>query len=129
MPTPIASSQFFVRKEPPQILTLEFEEGDNVLSLLQEQFASNGAKEYKVESASGKVKSVSLNYFLGPQFKNKVFENVNVQRGSGVFKKNGLEFWGELKIAFPVGNSLQNGSAMSLTAGNGFTIVLQFVRV
>lgn len=129
MAGPIASSEFFVRKEPPQFLTLEFEGGDDVLALLQQQFLEHGAKEYKVESASGAVSKVSLNYFLGPQFKNKVFENVNVQRGSGLFKKNGAEFWGEMKVAFPVGNALQNGSAMSLTAGAGFTIVLQFVRV
>lgn len=129
MPGPIASSEFFVAKEPPQILRLEFEENDNVLSLLQQQFAEQGAKEYKVISAVGKVKRVRLNYFLGPQFKSKEFFGANVQRGSGVFKKNGLEFWGELKIVFPQGNTLQNGSAIELIADSGFTMEIQFVRV
>ena len=129
MPGPIDKSEFFVPKEKPQLLRLEFDENDDVIELLQQQFLEHGAKEYRVVSARGLIKRVRLNYFSGPQFKSKEFFGINVQRGSGQFKKNGEEFWGELKISFPQGNTLQNGSAIEMITGSGFSLELEFVRV
>lgn len=115
-------------KEPikKKILTLEFEEGDNVLACIKEGLAQNGVKECDVVQVDGVLTRAVVNTFEGSKFKKIEFSNQRILRASGHFKIGGGDLWGNMNI-FTEGRKPISGTVVSAIASQGFLIKFSFL--
>jgi len=117
-----------VIKEPlkKQFLTLEFEEGDSVLSCIKQGLLQNNIREADVVDVDGCLATASVNAMEGHKYKKFDFANTKIMRASGHFKIGGGDMWGSLNV-FTEGRKPISGTLLKATASTGFKLKLSFV--
>lgn len=117
-----------VIKEPikKQFLTLEFDEGDDVISCIKQGMAQNGVRECDVVDVDGTLTTATVNNMEGNKFKKIDFSNTKILRASGHFKIGGGDLWGALHV-FTEGRKPISGTLVRATASAGFTLKLSFL--
>ena len=117
-----------VIKEPlkKQYLTLEFEEGDNVLACIKQGLEQNKVKEADVVDVEGRVSTATVNAMEGHKYKRIDFANTKIMRASGHFKVTAGDLWGSLHF-FTEGRKPISGTVIKATASTGFTLKLSFL--
>ena len=117
-----------VIREPikKQVLTLEFDEGDNVLAGIKQALIDNRIRETDVVDVSGFLGTFSINTFEGNKFKRIDLSNQEILRASGHFKMGGEDLWGSFNI-FTSGRKPFSGTVISAKASQGFTLKLSFL--
>ena len=117
-----------VIREPikKQILTLQFDEGDNVISCIKQGMEMNNIAECDVVDVDGVLTSATVNAMEGSKFKKIDFTNTKIMRSSGHFKLGGGDLWGSLHV-FTEGRKPISGTIVRAIAGQGFTIKLSFL--
>lgn len=117
-----------VLKEPikKKFLTLQFEEGDDVLSCIKQGMEENRVRECDVTDVEGVLTTATVNAMEGQKFKKIDFSNTKILRASGHFKIGGGDLWGALHI-FTEGRKPISGTVVRAKAGHGFTLKLSFL--
>jgi hypothetical protein len=117
-----------VIKEPlrKKFLTLEFEEGDDVLLCIKQGMEQNGVKECDVADVDGTLTTATVNMMEGPKFKKVDFSNTRIMRASGHFKFGGGDLWGALHV-FTEGRKPISGTVIAAKASQGFKLKLTFL--
>ncbi len=117
-----------VIKEPikKQILTLQFDEGDDLMSNIKLALEQNRIKDCDVVDVEGTLTTASVNAMEGHKFKRIDFSNTKVLRASGHFKMGGGDMWGSLHI-FTEGRKPISGTLIKGTASQGFTLKVSFL--
>ncbi len=117
-----------VIKEPlkKKYLTLEFEEGDDVLSCIKEGMGQNNVKECDVVDAEGSLTTATVNAMEGSRFKKIDFSNLKIMRSSGHFKISAGDLWGALHV-FTEGRKPISGTVVTAKASQGFKLKLSFL--
>jgi predicted DNA-binding protein with PD1-like motif len=115
-------------KEPlkKQYLTLEFEEGDPVLSCIKLGMEQNNVREADVVDVEGALATASVNAMEGHKYKKIDFGNTKIMRASGHFKISGGDMWGSLHV-FTEGRKPISGTLLKGTASTGFKLKLSFL--
>jgi len=117
-----------VIKEPikKQFLTLQFDEGDNIISCVKQGMEMNNISECDVVDVEGVISTATVNAMEGSKFKKIDFSNTRIMRASGHFKLGGGDLWGSLHV-FTEGRKPISGTVVKATAGQGFTLKLTFL--
>ena len=117
-----------VIKEPlkKQYLTLEFDEGDDILSCIKQGMNQNGIRECDVIDAQGALTTATVNAMEGPKFKKIEFSNLKILRTSGHFKITSDDLWGALHV-FTEGRKPISGTVVSAKASQGFKLKFSFL--
>lgn len=91
-------SMVWTKKANKQTMTLQFDEGDDILGGIESGMKEHGVGEASVMDCKGHIKSGIGNYLVGNSLQTKNFDNTLVQNFTGYFKcgKGGL--FGVLKI-------------------------------
>ncbi len=117
-----------VIREPikKQFLTLQFDEGDNIISCIKQGMEMNNISECDVVDVEGVISTATVNAMEGNKFKKIDFSNTRIMRASGHFKLGGGDLWGSLHV-FTEGRKPISGTVVKATAGQGFTLKLTFL--
>ncbi|MFA6268337.1 MAG: DUF296 domain-containing protein [archaeon] len=117
-----------VIKEPikKKNLTLEFDEGDNVISGIKQGLAMNNIREAEVVDVEGNLTTATVNAMEGSKFKKIDFSNMKILRASGNFKIGGDDLWGSLHV-FTEGRKPISGTVVKATAAQGFKLIFSFL--
>ncbi|VVB75663.1 Uncharacterised protein [uncultured archaeon] len=117
-----------VIKEPlrKQVLTLEFDEGDDILSCIKQGMEQNKIRECDVVDADGALTTATVNAMEGSKFKKIEFSNLKIMRSSGHFKVGGGDLWGSLHV-FTEGRKPISGTVVKAKASQGFKLKLSFL--
>ena len=117
-----------VLKEPikKQMLTLSFDEGDNLLSCIKQGMEMNNVRECDVVDVDGGLTTASVQAMEGHRFKKIDFSNTKIMRASGHFKITAGDLWGSLHV-FTEGRKPISGTLLSAKASQGFTLKLSFL--
>jgi predicted DNA-binding protein with PD1-like motif len=117
-----------VIKEPikKQILTLQFDEGDDLMSNIKAALEQNRVRECDVIDVEGSLTTASVNAMEGNKFKRIDFSNTKILRASGHFKMGGGDLWGSLHV-FTEGRKPISGTLIKGVASQGFTIKVTFL--
>jgi predicted DNA-binding protein with PD1-like motif len=117
-----------VIKEPikKQILALQFDEGDNVLSCIKLGMEQNNVRECDVIDVNGALTSAVVQAMEGNKFKKIEFSNTRILRASGHFKLTAGDLWGSLHV-FTEGRKPISGTVVSAKASHGFELKLSFL--
>ena len=117
-----------VIREPlkKQFLTLEFEEGDNVMACIKQGLEQNNVRECDVVDVDGNLSTATVNAMEGQKFKKIDFSNTKILRASGHFKIGGGDLWGALHV-FTEGRKPISGTVVKATASTGFKLKLSFL--
>jgi predicted DNA-binding protein with PD1-like motif len=115
-------------KEPikKQFLTLQLDEGDNVLSCIKQGMLQNNVRECDVVDVSGSLTTASVQAMEGHRFKKIDFSNTKILRASGHFKITGGDLWGSLHV-FTEGRKPISGTLLSGKASHGFELKFSFL--
>ncbi|MGI6589741.1 MAG: PCC domain-containing protein [Candidatus Iainarchaeum sp.] len=115
-------------KEPlkKKTLTLEFDEGDDIMSCIKEGLVQNEIREANVVDVDGVLTTATVNAMEGSRFKKIDFANTKILRASGHFKLGGGDLWGALHV-FTEGRKPISGTLVRGTASQGFTLKLSFL--
>jgi len=115
-------------KEPvkKQFLTLEFDEGDSVISGIKMGLEMNKVRECDVVDVEGNLATASVNAMEGSKFKRIDFSNTQILRASGHFKIGGGDLWGQLHV-FTEGRKPISGTVIKAVASQGFKLKFGFV--
>ena len=115
-------------KEPlrKKTLTLEFDEGDDIMSCIKLGLEQNGIKEADVADVDGALTTASVNAMEGSKFKKIDFANTKIMRASGHFKLGGGDLWGSLHV-FTEGRKPISGTLVRAKASQGFKLILSFL--
>ena len=90
-------SMYWQKKGIKRVLTLQFEEGDDILKGIESAMRENGIHEVNIVEATGSIRSGLGNYLNGSQFLTKNFDNSKIKIAAGHFEIKGSIF-GVLKI-------------------------------
>jgi len=117
-----------VIKEPlrKQYLTLEFEEGDDILSCIKQGMEQNSIRECDVVDVEGTLTTAAVNAMEGSRFKKIDFSNLKIMRASGHFKISAEDLWGALHV-FTEGRKPISGTVVTAKASQGFKLKLSFL--
>ena len=88
---------YWQKKGIKRVLTLQFEEGDDILKGIESAMRENGIHEVNIVEATGSIRSGLGNYLNGSQFLTKNFDNSKIKIAAGHFEIKGSIF-GVLKI-------------------------------
>ncbi len=112
-----------------QQLTLQFDEGDDILDCLQAALKQKKLENATVIGVSGHIKSGKINYFLKNQFKSKELENNMAQEASGryVWNSKKQKYDGDLHLALNIAAHSVSGTLVDGIAGIDFILKLKFV--
>lgn len=90
-------SMYWQKKGIKRILTLQFDEGDDILKGIESAMRENGIHEVNIVEATGSIRSGLGNYLNGSQYLTKSFNNSQIKIATGHFEFKGSLF-GVLKI-------------------------------
>lgn len=107
-------------------LTLEFDEGDDVISCIKQGMEQNNVRECDVVDADGALTTATVNAMEGSKFKKIDFSNLKIMRSSGHFKLGGGDLWGSLHV-FTEGRKPISGTVVRAKASQGFKLKLSFL--
>lgn len=115
-------------KEPlkKKTLTLEFDEGDDIMSCIKMGLEQNDIKEADVMNSEGALTTATVNAMEGNKFKKIDFANMKIMRVSGHFKLGGGDLWGNLHV-FTEGRKPISGTLVKGKASQGFKLMLSFL--
>ncbi|MCX6804060.1 MAG: hypothetical protein NTY48_05855 [Candidatus Diapherotrites archaeon] len=115
-------------KEPlkKKYLTLEFDEGDDILSCVKQGMEQNSIRECDVVDVEGVLTTATVNAMEGQKFKKIDFSNLKILRSSGHFKVTGGDLWGTLHV-FTEGRKPISGTVVVAKASQGFKMRLSFL--
>ena len=115
-------------KEPlrKKTLTLEFDEGDDIMSCIKMGLEQNEIKEAEVTDVDGALTSAAVNTMEGSKFKKIDFVNTKIMRASGHFKLGGGDLWGSLHV-FTEGRKPISGTLVRGKASQGFRLTMSFL--
>ena len=115
-------------KEPlkKKTLTLEFDEGDDIMSCIKMGLEQNDIKEADVTNSEGALTTATVNAMEGSKFKKIDFSNMKIMRVSGHFKLGGGDLWGSLHV-FTEGRKPISGTLVKGKASQGFKLMLSFL--
>jgi predicted DNA-binding protein with PD1-like motif len=119
-------SRIITEKLSRKILTLIFDEGDDVVAGIRKTMQDKNIRECRVDDVSGVLAEAIINTFEGNCYKKLDLKNKEVLRASGTFKFTGGDLWGTLHV-FTEGRKPISGSVTSAKAAEGFTLKLSFV--
>jgi len=119
-------SMLIKEKIPRKILTLELDEGDDVMTCIKLGMEQNKIREAKIEDVSGLLALATVNCMEGSKYKRIDIVNTEILRASGNFKFGGDDLWGSLNI-FTSGRKPISGTLLKGKAKQGFTMKLVFV--
>lgn len=109
-----------------KVLTLEFDEGDDVLAGIKSGLSQNEIREADVVDVDGVLTTATVNSMEGSKFKKIDFSNTKILRASGHFKLGGGDLWGMLHI-FTEGRKPISGTLVRGKASQGFVLKLSFL--
>ncbi|MDD2531784.1 MAG: hypothetical protein PHY04_01745 [Candidatus ainarchaeum sp.] len=115
-------------KEPikKKLLTLEFDEGDDLMSCIKDGLSQNEVREADVVDVDGVLSTATVNAMEGSKFKKIDFSNTKILRASGHFKLGGGDLWGALHV-FTQGRKPISGTLVRGKASQGFKLKLSFL--
>lgn len=122
-------SQFFTGKGVQKNLTLQLEEGDDILACMRAALAEHNIKEATVVEGNGTLKEGLINYFQGNKFKSKDLKNARIVKASGKFLNLGKEWQGDLHIGAMFGMQLLSGTLLKGKATEGLELKLKYVEM
>lgn len=113
-------------KEPirKKILTINFEENEDIYMCIKQVMIENNLKKVCVENCNGKLKSGTINYFSRNFFKKIDFVEKEIIKVSGEIKLK-QELFGNIKICTNERRPLQ-GTLVKGIAGKDFCLKLSF---
>jgi hypothetical protein len=109
-----------------QVLVLQFDEGDNVLSCIKHGMEQNNVRECNVIDVSGALTSAVVQSMEGSRLKKIEFCNTKILRASGHFRVTAGYLWGSLHV-FTEGRKPISGTIISAKASHGFELKLSFL--
>ncbi|PIN99115.1 MAG: hypothetical protein COT90_01165 [Candidatus Diapherotrites archaeon CG10_big_fil_rev_8_21_14_0_10_31_34] len=105
-----------------KMITIELEDGEEVLSALKNALAENKVQKATMRSVEGRIKDFDLNVFGGGAFRKKHFdEDFKVTSIHGTFlEKGNMGYKGELTVSLAGRNSNSAGGTLvnAKTFGN-----------
>jgi len=114
------------QKIPRKTLTLEFEDGDDIVQGIKQAMTKHHIVEVKVDDVNGRLKEGAVNCMEGPKYKKVEIKDKGILRASGTFKFGGGDLWGTLHV-FTDGRKPISGTLVSGKAADGFQLKLSFV--
>ena len=90
-------SMFWQKKATKRIMTLQFDEDDDILKGIEESMRQNGIDDVKIVEGTGKIKTGLGNYVQGSSYLTKQFNNTEIKIATGHFELK-RELFGVLKI-------------------------------
>ena len=122
-------SQLFTSKIEKKILTLVFDENDDIIDGIKKACSEVDAKEFKIVGGTGTIKSGRLNYYSNGLLKWRDFSNGKLSNVSGYFRKSKIGYGGDLKTSLTFGGTnLFSGSLLKGFATNEFSVKLSFFQ-
>lgn len=110
-------------------MTVEFDEGDDILSCISQAMEQHGISDGKIASCIGCVKTGRINFFEKGSYAVKDLADNEVVASSGKFVKTKDGYKGDLHILVDVGNGKrQNGTLMKGTAAAGMKLGVEYVH-
>ncbi len=101
--------------ERKKIISMEFEDGEEVLTGLKQALAENKIQKATIASVEGRINDFDLNVFAGGLFRKKHFDDVfKVTSIHGSFvEKGNMGYKGELTVSLAGENSNSLGGTLS----------------
>lgn len=106
-------------------ISIEFEDGDEVLSGLKQAFSENKVQKGTISSVEGKIKDFDLSIFIGGAFRKKHFEEIfKITSIHGTFVERGnMGYKGELVVSLAGDNSNSAGGTLSSAITSGRLVI------
>jgi predicted DNA-binding protein with PD1-like motif len=110
-----------IGKEEKSKLTLELEEGEDVLACIKEGMEENKIKEAKIVAVDGEL----IEGIIIENGEKKVVEDIALISAKGKFKFGGDELWGKIEV-FTEGKKPLSGQLIKGKAKKGLIINLEY---
>ena len=118
----------FKKKGIKKKLSLEFEQGENILGGIRLSMQQNGLNEVTVIGMDGMISEGMINYFEGNRFMHAKLKDTPILMASGSFKLSFGDLFGSMKVVSsdkpPMHGTLTKG-----TAADGLRLNLTFIEL
>jgi predicted DNA-binding protein with PD1-like motif len=119
-------SSIYSGKSVEKDLSLEFEEGDDVLSGIRQAIQQHGIRECNAVKADGQLQHATIQYFNKSKFTSTELTNGRIISCSGRFMNLKEGIYGDLHVGFMLGMQMWDGTLTKAVAKKGFQITLRF---
>ena len=108
-------------------LNIVLEEGDSVLTSVQNAMVQKNIKEAVVVGVSGKLKTGVIQFMGGGSLKSKEVKDIELIKATGNLKISFKELFGRINVSTKH-HGVTSGALMKGTAKEGLTIKLEFSK-
>ena len=122
---PVAASEYFYMKAKKKLMTLEWEDGEDVFKSVKAAMKQYNIKECSVTTMDGPIKKGMMNTLNGSKYSAVKLDNTLILNASGNFKLSFDELFGGLHVLAKISKPI-SGTFASGVAGNGLKIGLTF---
>ncbi len=123
----MGGSEYFYMTAKKKVLSVEMDEGDDVIKSIEQAMRDNSIRESSVQSIEGVIKSGIMNTFNGNKYLAIVLDNTSILNASGNFQLGKEELFGGLNVSAKLAKAT-TGRLASAVAGKGLKVSLLFYK-